>query len=515
MIKQVTIFLSILFISTLSLQAQQSNPYANVIWGPEYQEPNRSLVSNIIGSDKDGFYALRMQGHGQPYLEHYYYDLKLRKSAEMEINYKGKIQKLEDIILFNDELYMLTSYNNEPKKTNYLFLQGIFKNTFTLKGDMKVIGEIPSRNRNNTGAFDFSISRDSSKLMIYYGMPYKKFENERFAFRVMDEKMEQLWYKEIALPYSDQLFEIVEFRVDGRGDVYLLGKLYNEVPKERKAGKPNYQYVILAYLDKGETEKQYKISFEQKFIQDLAFRIDRQGDIVCAGFYSNFGKDGIKGTVFFRINAKTQELYNTGTKEFDDRFLSMFLTDRQLKKGKELYKYDLRKLIMRSDGGAVLVGEQYDVDYQYYRDYYTGQYIENYYYYYNDIIVTNINPDGTVAWAINIPKRQVTVNDGGYFSSYAMSVVRDRLYFIFNDHPKNVLEKEVTRIRNYNGKSSMVTLAVVGADGQYDKVPLFSNKDADVLTRPKICKQSGRDEMLIYGERNKKYKFGRVSFAKP
>lgn len=503
------IFFSILLIFDLS--AQRKTEYADVGWGQEYQEPSNSRITNILGTTGDGFYALRLRGSwGRPYIEEYGNDMKLRKSEELSLSYKGKQQELENVIWYNDQLYMITSFNNEQKNTNYLFMEGIFPRTFTKKGDIRVVGEIPARNRNNEGFFDFRVSRDSSKFLIYNEMPYKKNEPERFAFRVFDDKMESLWYKEVVLPYADFLFEVVEFRVDDRGRVFLLGKLYNENRREKKGGKPNYKYVVVEYKDGGESSKTYQVNLQDKFISDLTFRVARNGDLIFAGFFSNRTSYTVKGTCYFKINGETGEVYNSGIKEFGEDFLSQF--HKREKKGKELYSYDLKKLIPRSDGGAVLVAEQYFVRVFRYRDYYTGLYEERYYYYYNDIIVANINPDGSIAWVSKIPKRQETSNDGGYFSSFSTSVVRDKLFFIFNDHPKNANEKDPKRLLNFNGKQSVVTLAVLKANGEYDKYGLFSNKDADIITRPKICKQSGKDEMLIYGERNKRYKFGVVKF---
>ena len=99
------------------------------------------------------------------------------------------------------------------------------------------------------------------------------------------------------------------------------------------------------------------------------------------------------------------------------------------------------QLILRNDGGALLIAEQYFVQEEYDRNQFYDPYYSNYYnrnyndidyvYNYNDIIVVNIRPDGEIEWTARIPKRQVTTNDGGYYSSYAMSIVRSKIYFVF------------------------------------------------------------------------------------
>ncbi len=507
-------FFVILAMWNTEIFAQRTTPHANVYWGEETKEPPKSRIINVLGADANGYYAVRLQGRSgnEPYLEYYNHKNKLKKSKEIDVRYKGQRRNFKDIIFFNGKNYLLTTFTNTQKKTKYLFIQDIDTKSFdTKETNIRKIGEVPSRVLFETGSFDYRISEDSTHLMVYHNMPYKRNEAERFAFKVYDKQMKEVWSKEVALPFTDQLFEVKDFKVDDAGNAYLLGKLFDERVRERKGGKPNYKYLVLAYLDQGTNQKQYKISFEEKFISELTFKIAKNGDLICAGFYSDLRTSLLKGTCFFKINAANGKLYNSGVKEFDQEFLSQFMSERKAARGKELYSYDMRKLILRSDGGAVLVAEQYFVRVSQNRDA-NGRITTRYYYNYNDIIVININPDGSIAWANKIPKRQVTVDDGGYFSSFAMATVRDKLYFIFNDNPANSNELDPRRILNYNGKRSVVTLAILGAKGSYEKYSLFSNQDADVITRPKVCKQTSRNEMVIYGERRRNYRFGKVKF---
>jgi hypothetical protein len=212
------------------------------------------------------------------------------------------------------------------------------------------------------------------------------------------------------------------------------------------------------------------------------------------------------------------------------------------KRSAELYQYALDELVLRSDGGAVLIAEQYYVEqrndyndryydpYRYggfgyrglrsrfYNPYYSpygyNNYRDNNYYYnYNDIIVVNIRPNGEIEWTARIPKQQVTSNDGGYFSSYAMSIVRDKFYFVYNDNYKNHDPKRKdNKWYNYNGRNSVITLAEVSKDGAVRINPVYNNREAGITTRPKICKQIGRNQMLIYGEKGRKYRFGNLTF---
>ena len=182
--------------------------------------------------------------------------------------------------------------------------------------------------------------------------------------------MNVLWKKDITLPYKDELFDIETFKVDNHGNVYLLGLLYKDKRKTKRNGEANYQYKVLSYTDNGSNNKEYSVSLPDRFLTDMQIGVRANKDIVCAGFYSENGKLSIRGTFFLSIDAETKEIKTKSFKEFDINFITQNMTENQAEKAKkreekgkdvELYEYDLDKLIVRSDGGAMLIGEQYFV----------------------------------------------------------------------------------------------------------------------------------------------------------
>ncbi|MEL6865524.1 MAG: hypothetical protein AAFP19_13945 [Bacteroidota bacterium] len=527
------LFLCIGWLVQAPLVAQTYQVPATIEWGEELREPSGTYMSKIIGTLGNNFYTLREETEGglvkkkrtKIYIESYNQKLRLLKSRDIDLKYKNKHLDFEDVIMLGRKLYVLSSFNNQAKKKNYLFTQEISSKSLQPRRDLRMIGEIDSRSKFQEGTFDYHISRDSSKILIYNGLPYKKRQPERFALRVYDEQFEEIWSRNITLPYNDERFSVEEYRMDNEGNVYLLGIIYENASRTERRGRPTYQYIILAYSKDGEEVEEYRIDFEDKFITDLTFRVGNDRNLVCTGFYSDRGTSSVKGTYFFRINTRTKEMFNKNLKTFDFDFITEDLSERRKEKLKnaerkgdtrrqaELYQYALDDLILRSDGGALLVAEQFFVQERVQRDYFYGTFNYDYYYNYNDIIVVNIRPDGTIEWATRIPKRQVTTNDFGYFSSYAMSIVRDKIYFVYNDNSRNFENRRNNdRIFNYNGRNSIIALTELRKDGTTNTYPLFNNRDAEIITRPKICKQMGRKRMLIYGERGRKYRFASLQF---
>jgi len=117
-------FLFLVFFCSNTLFGQALSNTANINWSAEYNEPNNSFLSNVIHSTQDGFYALRIKGLGSkrdnPNILVEYYDkaqMKLKKSAELDLKFKKKQRDFENVIMAGSNMYFLTSFNNQAKIT--------------------------------------------------------------------------------------------------------------------------------------------------------------------------------------------------------------------------------------------------------------------------------------------------------------------------------------------------------------------------------------------------------------
>ncbi|MGV3636882.1 MAG: hypothetical protein ACO1NQ_04450, partial [Flavobacteriales bacterium] len=239
------------------------------------------------------------------------------------------------------------------------------------------------------------------------------------------------------------------------------------------------------------------------------------------------GTAGQRGAFYMRLDRKTKAVLHQSFKEFSKEFVTQYMTDKEEEKATkraerkgeemELVLYDLDELVVRDDGGVVMVGEQY-------RYYSTtvctttqngGQSCRTVdHYVYNDIVVVNVDPTGNIEWATKIPKRQHTTNDGGYFSSYAMTVKGDKMYFVFNDSGKNLFLKEGGKIAPFKltGKEALITLATVESDGTVHREALLDPEKGETITRPKACVQTPDDQLFMFATRKDDYRFGLVTF---
>jgi len=515
--------------------SQRQPEAANIYIGPEIKSKRKGTLNDIVGYDSNGYYMLRKEAVNY-YYEHYDKDLNLMKSVEIDLGRGFKKHEMEFSVQLAKNIYSFTSFNHQKEKKNVLYGRKIDKKTLVPVGEVQTISEFDYRMRSNDGFFDYDISRDSSKFMVYHDLPYKRGKAERFGVSVFDDQMAAIWQKEITLPFKDELYDVEEYKVDNQGNAYLLGIVFKGKARVKRRGKPNYAYQLLAYSDQGEKLTEYLINLESKFITDMQFEVANNGDIICAGFFSELGTFSIKGTFYLIIDGATKEVKMETYSQFDSDFLADFMNERKANRGKELYEYDLGRLELRRDGGAVLVAEQFYAQedmrydpygYQYglsryryrYRYGYPMRYgypygANNIDYFYNDILVVNIDPKGSIQWAQRIPKRQVSRDDGGLYASYALSVAKGKMFFVFNDHPKNIsIQTSDRKVHNFNkGKESVVVLVTLTGAGEMSKEPLFQIKDVKSYTRPKVCEQVSWEEMIIFNQKSRKTKFARLTF---
>ena len=132
-------------------------------------------------------------------------------------------------------------------------------------------------------------------------------------------------------------------------------------------------------------------------------------------------------------------------------------------------------------------------------------------FHYNDIMVANIAPDGTYTWLRRIPKQQMTANDNGRHSSFAQATVQDRFLFLYNDHPDN-FRTDRRRRGSFEEQNEVLAITEIRRSGEMATQPLFFNKDAGIITRPRRCIQISARQMLIYGEEERSYRLGLLTF---
>jgi hypothetical protein len=172
------------------------------------------------------------------------------------------------------------------------------------------------------------------------------------------------------------------------------------------------------------------------------------------------------------------------------------------------------------DGSIIGTMEQYYVQVQSSMDGRTGQSSNVYMYYYNDIIAYKIDSSGNFNWVNKIRKYQVSINDGGPYSSFESFVDSGHVYFIFNDHVRNYTEtgnfidQEQLHTANYGRKRNAIALASIDLkSGETSRKTFIHEPKSNTLVMPKLFSVNTKTgELWLYSVSGRKEKIGRLKF---
>lgn len=510
------------------LIAQNKTERASVSWGKEMNSSSDGLFEEVVGYTDDHVY-MTVQLKKETFIRKMDADHNVVYQKLLPMKVGKNEHALKEVVVFGDKILLFTTYFDKKDKSITVYMRTFNEANMDPLGVTEELSSMDAERRRNTGGSLVRVSPNDRAVLIGQFVPFDKEGSERFDLKVFDAGMAPLWQRSVELPYSDKEFRVENLRVADDGTVFLVGVKYaekREAKELKKDGKATYEYHLLVIRGDGSPVADHPITVPDKFFQDLSINIGKEGDILCGGLYGSKGSFAISGAFFLRIDRETKAIVHTSYKEFDRDFITAYMTEKEEakatkkaeRKGEdlELPNYELRDLIRRDDGGVVMVAEQY-------RYYVTQNCVTDangrtncsyvHHYVYNDIIVVNVDPDGNIAWAVKVPKRQHSTNDGGRYSSYALVVKNDHIYLMFNDHGKNLMLLPGDKVEPFRyGKEMLITLATVNQDGKVFREALLPQDKRDAITRPKASVQIGDDRLFIYANWKKSHRFGTVNF---
>ena len=149
--------------------------------------------------------------------------------------------------------------------------------------------------------------------------------------------------------------------------------------------------------------------------------------------------------------------------------------------GRNLINYKVKNLIIRGDGGGVLIAESQFVSESSTFNVYSQMYSTSYTYHNNNVIVFSISPNGNIDWEQVVRKRQISENDGGVYSSFSPFLYKDRLLFLYNEAIK---------------RKADVQMAAVNFKGEFSENPVIPSKK-DLVIMPAGARQISSAEIVI------------------
>lgn len=516
-------------------------PQVTVTWGPEQKGSSgkQKEQSYFIGNDEyGGTYSLKEKykyAYGQVtsvkrYIEHYDKDGKLLVSEKIKIKHTGGDRFFDGVFFNEGKMYLVTYHLRRADKMNVLSVQDIDPQTLLVNKNIRALAEVPYERGIIGFVNTYALRVLNNKIYVIHTAPEKETGKTLLSIHVFDKDFNLQWKHFETLEYQKKLLEAEDFAVDENGTVRVIATVYKDIKRKVRQGKPNYEYHFFVVFDKGKDFREHTVSLGDKFITDMRFAYRPNGDIACAGFYSDkrsvMNVFTIAGAFYILIEPESTNIKLENYKEFDKEFLAHFMREAAAERGKELQNINLRSLDFLEDGSAILIAEEFleyktgfsitTITYEYHSTYYiktmtttTSLWMM---YEYDNILALRINTDGEIEWAKVIPKKQHTAVDGGSYSSFVQVYVGDKIYLIYNDNPKN-LTAAPGKVHGFRkNKDAVVVCVEIDKDGNIDRKALFSARDTEILTCPSSCRQISENQLKIYGEKRNTYKWGLLEF---
>lgn len=442
-------------------QKELSNEYKYEVSSP-YKV--RDADSKIYFSQGNEVMAIKFDKH--IYIQKFNAD-KPEFISEKEFENKKVFPKkhiFEAVEEINNRFYVFYSLYDKDSEKEQLYAQEIdfAKGEFT--GSARLLFEVQEKitlTSFSEAGYKFSIlpTLDKKSFLVKYRRK-PEFKNDKKSFDIIglysfDGNLNKISNTEITMPYTERRMDNLDYQIDNKANLYMLTKVYhddsNDDKKSRNDTIANYHIELFTLRTDSDKMNITKIENKDKFITRLwMFDLPNGGSFI-GGYYNN-GKgknfdENCDGIILFKIK-EDGTLANQFTYEIPLDLINEYKTEKEQKKnakkeekgeGAKITNLKLKDLVMHKDGSIIIAGEQE----------YTVTITTNSFsngrmsthtstsYFFTDIIVTKINPDGKLGWMKKIPKFQRGGGGQGGMSYKFFSNETDN-FFVFLDNVKNI-----------------------------------------------------------------------------
>lgn len=406
-------------------------------------------------------------------------------------DYLNPEAEIQDICLFDDSLYLFYALINKEYNKNELFAQKINIVRGIPDTNPVLIDEINFDKKRNRGMFYIKKSKNNKLLCTMYKQNNLDDEKLTIHINVLDTSLAIKWTNTYKTDYYDGVLFLNDFKITNEGDVYILTSL--DLDKKLLRDK---KYTL--NIASANTTKLSLISIvlDKYFINDVKMEIDYiNNQIVMAGFYSELNSFSSAGIVY--VNIKFDDLKpKLYTESFKAKFLNEFNSERTVNRGTELINYYIDRIILRTDGGVILISESnYVTESTNYNSYYQ-LYTTSYTYHYDNILLFSINPNGKIHWESIVRKNQVSEDDAAFYSSFIASLDADKVHIIYN---------------KYIRKSTDVINCTINNKGESSEKVIVKEND-NLLIMPGGGRQISADQIVIPCIQKNKTNFMRITY---
>jgi hypothetical protein len=304
--------------------------------------------------------------------------------------------------------------------------------------------------------------------------------------------------KQFPLNFPPEDVVLTNVECDNQNNIHVLIDFPKIASSKKK--KDIRDFYLYSYFHDKQELIEYKMGDDTLIIEDIAITVNNvQNEVLVGGLYKSLLDKQHNGSFMIRLDITEKIIKLNSFEQIDKSFINKInstMLSSELDGFDDIY---IRKLIARSDGGCIIVAEKFYETRQTYT-YYVNGYPQTSFksvYNYDEIIFLNKKPDGTTENKNFIKKKQSSMQDGGYYSSFITMNTNDRIAFIYNSDVST---------------ESDVMISSFAPDGQLDTRVLIKSLSFYISVMPSEFKQISHNAMLAGTMKDKRFSLMRITF---
>lgn len=341
-------------------------------------------------------------------------------------------------------------------------------------------------------AFDVEISEDKNIALIWYVR--EQYEINAIAFDMRQMKL--LWEKSFSPENMLLNRDFLQAIVDNEGNMYFI------MSKDNFPSKRLQHYLEILDYGPGTDSvlRRYTVPMQDYLTYDVKFAFDNlHRSLKAGGLYSTDNPSKAEGHYLLSIERSNPENKLLQFYPFDEDFVAI-LTEKEKVKNKGIPESSIQQLVMRTDGGVIIIGELN-------KEFQRGSTNASMYsrtgfrpvvdYYYDDVFLISMHPNGDVHWKNILHKKQYSQDDNAIYSSFFLAKTPSALRLVFNDEIKH---------------ENTVSEYIVRGNGDFDRNAVMSTERKELQLRFRDAVQVSGYDFIVPSERRNRLKLVRISF---
>lgn len=433
----------------------------------------------IVGKFGETILLMRDQ---ETEVEIHAFDDELREKWTRTVEYEKKNSEVFSVVNSDTSFHVIYGYR---EKGDYYIMERHYLPNLTCI-DTVIIDEV--KDMFFAPKVIVVVSEDSRKVLIF-----RIEKDSELHASVYDlTRQEILWEKVLLFQDGSLSRNYRDVLLSNNGDMFLI------LDHDRNSYR-NRRFVVHQVNARDVVLRKRMIDLNGLVAFDLEARYDNINETLwLAGMYSEKPASKLLGLYTVTLGAGIGDA-NSRIISFDDLLLEEVNGGKGGKK-KGVQDFIVRDIILRQDGGALLLAE---MSKEYMRrpsgptrtvDYSRAGWVD---YYYEDVVAFSIHPDGTEHWNTVLHKKQYSQDDNAMYSSFFIFKTPEKIRLLFNDEIR---------------QNSTVSEYVIRGNGYHKRSSVFSTDYQRLKLRFRDGVQVAYNECLIPSERSNRLNLVRITF---